>query len=121
MGPDYGRRLLTAVVGPPVEGGLAPAPCPGLPGCLLQALPAGYRIPAILGARPMPALKGLLEVSIQGLLGQWVSLEGCPCPDRLWALPLLLPSQIMPLPPVLVATPRPLSSPLSWAVRMRGR
>ena len=109
------------MVGPPVEGGLAPAPCPGLPGCLLQALPAGYRIPAILGARPMPALKGLLEVSIQGLLGQWVSLEGCPCPDRLWALPLLISSQIMPLPPVLVTTPPPLSSPLSWAVRMRGR
>ena len=109
------------MVGPPVEGGLAPAPCPGLPGCLLQALPAGYRIPAILGAHPMPALKGLLEVSIQGLLGQWVSLEGCPCPDRLWALPLLISSQIMPLSPVLVTTPPPLSSPLSWAVRMRGR
>lgn len=30
----------------------------------------------------MPALKGLLEVSIQGLSGQWVSLEGCPCPDQ---------------------------------------
>ena len=70
----------------------------------------------------MPSLKGLLEVSIQGLSGQWVSLEGCPCPDRLWALPLLLlPSQIMPLPPVLATTPPPLSSPLSRALRMRGR
>lgn len=30
----------------------------------------------------MPAHKGLLEVSMQGLSGQWVSLEGCPCPDQ---------------------------------------
>lgn len=68
------------VAGSPVRGwpGSCSVPRPprlpdsGIPCCVPTFLP--FSEPA-----SMPTFKGLPEVSIQGPLGQWVRLEGCPC------------------------------------------
>lgn len=71
----------------------------------------------------MPTVKGLLEVSIQGLLGQWVRLEACPCPDQATgASPLLLPSGTTTThPPIPAHATLPLGCPLSQAMTMWGQ
>lgn len=61
---------------------LAPASCLGLPNCLTQEFPQVFTFLPFSGPGSMPTFTGLLEVSIQDLLGQWVKLEGCPCPDQ---------------------------------------
>ena len=49
------------------EAGLAPAPCPGLPGCLTQALPAGRRIPALPRAASQEKNKYSMLTHIYGI------------------------------------------------------
>lgn len=59
----------------------------------------------------IPTFKGLLEVIIQNLLGQWVRLKGCPAQTRLQSLSLVAPfrDDNTPLP-----IPAPTLSP-PWA------
>lgn len=94
------------------EVGLAAAPSPGLPGCLTRAFPAGCLHSCHAQSLPQcPLSKGCLRLlSIQGLLGQWVRLEGCPCPDQMWVPFLVAPFRDNTPSPIPASTP-----PSPWA------